>query len=66
MFKKGQLVQSPYTGALYVVLGLREGVLDLMSDAGYRVSWVWGPVAEGEPQLKLIGNNYRAKPKCSR
>ncbi|QHJ81130.1 MAG: hypothetical protein [Bacteriophage sp.] len=66
MFKKGQVVQSPYTGALYVVLGFSGGVLALMSDAGYFVNWVLGPIAEGEPQLKLIGNNYRAKPKFSR
>ena len=66
MFKKGQVVQSPYTGSLYVVLGFSGGVLDLMSSAGYRVSWVWGPIAENEPQLKLIGNNYQAKQKCSR
>lgn len=61
MFKKGQVVQSPYTGALYVVLGYQNGLLALISDAGYRVQWVDGPVSKEEPQLKLIGNNYKPK-----
>lgn len=63
MFKKGQLVRSKNTGRIYLVEGY--------DPTGFYVrgQTVRGPIYTlGAPNslLTLIGNNYQAKPKCSR
>lgn len=60
MFKKGQLVQSVCTGLMYVVIE-QDGTLlkaeSIRSKTPFNVS---------ADNMVLIGNNYRATPKCSR
>lgn len=66
MFKKGQLVKSPG--------GIVYGVVNRHSRTDPYYVWVTvvnGPAAGhmgmvAVHTLELIGNNYRAKPKCSR
>lgn len=64
MFKKGQLVQSVESGMYYVVAAV------LYSEQEYaRVSLAKNPSClfmTSRRGLRLIGNNYQAKPKCSR
>lgn len=59
MFKKGQLVRSSL-GSFYVVEGQNPRFVIVRSIAhGYCDTII-------PTRLKLIGNNYQAKPKCSR
>lgn len=61
MFKKGQLVQSLDTGVLYLITKvLTEHVMVVRHDENC------GDFHMRLGRLKLIGNNYRAKQKCSR
>nr|DAQ12140.1 MAG TPA: hypothetical protein [Caudoviricetes sp.] len=64
MFKKGQLVQSVESGDYYVVAEV------LYPEQEYaRVSLTKNPSClfmTRRQGLRLIGNNYRAKPKCLR
>ena len=59
MFKKGQLVKSSF-GNLYIidyVDGCRARVTSILGDFKILIL---------TERLRLIGNNYQAKPKCSR
>lgn len=57
MFKKGQLVRSKVSGKVY----LADGPYSLKAiDGAHSFKVIWRNVFE------LIGNNYQAKPKCSR
>ena len=63
MFKKGQLVRSKKTGRAYLVEG------DDPTGFYVRGAALVNPMRTlGAPErfLTLIGNNYQAKPKCSR
>ncbi len=63
MFKKGQLVQSVKYGAYYVVDHVyADGTLyavPMVRTLLHRLMFT-------PERLRLIGNNYQAKPKCSR
>lgn len=59
MFKKGQLVRSSF-GNLYTIDYVEGGIASVSSIlGGFKILIV-------TERLRLIGNNYRAKPKCSR
>lgn len=61
MFKKGQLVRSTRNGKNYVVLGRTIGERVWASHVRHQAGfWL------NTRCLRLIGNNYQAKPKCSR
>lgn len=65
MFKKGQLVRSMYTGCLYFIHEVtEEGCLEV----GHVSFLGTGRLGRtrSDKHLTLIGNNYQAKPKCSR
>ena len=57
MFKKGQLVRSDLSRSFYLVLAWPDS-LELNTGQIVRLNTygIW----------ELIGNNYQAKPKCSR
>lgn len=61
MFKKGQLVRTKDYGFIYIVEEDQRhpGVVSVRTVGG-----MCGTI--GADVLNLIGNNYRAKPKCSR
>ncbi|USW07559.1 hypothetical protein PF619_gp25 [Salmonella phage GRNsp27] len=60
MFKKGQLIRSKLTGHYFRVLGdnLKRPLVEAVRS---------GAIGNINPShVALIGNNYQAKPKCSR
>ena len=64
MFKKGQLIQSETTGMYYMV-----GDVKYPEQEYARVSPISNPacsIMTSKKCMRLIGNNYQAKPKCSR
>lgn len=65
MFKKGQLVRSKLTKCLYYVHAV---VSDGRIEIGHVSHLGVGGLGRVRPttNLTLIGNNYQAKPKCSR
>lgn len=75
MFKKGQLVRSKDTGRIYEFIRVYKSHF-LSGDRDYRTCALVRRIdrrpmyatAIGLPMhvLELIGNNYQAKPKCSR
>lgn len=61
MFKKGQLVRRINSPLFWVVQGRRyDGNCVIASTTKSRWDFI------DERFLKLIGNNYQARPKCSR
>ena len=63
MFKKGQLVRSHVTKRNFTVEAV-EGNLVLVKPAWD--CWNKQPFLIRPSALLLVGNNYQAKPKCSR
>ncbi len=63
MFKKGQLVQSVKYGDLYVVT---HSFTDGWAMTAPLTPKRMDKLLFSPERLRLIGNNYQAKPKCSR
>ena len=64
MFKPGQLVQSNVTGLYYVIEDIEYQKQEyLRVSLAHIRSHLFLTSRRG---LRLIGNNYRARPKCSR
>lgn len=65
MFKKGQIVRSKMTSNIYLVEGpCRTSGMSYVSTLHGRDKGLHGTIEHR--QVTLIGNNYQAKPKCSR
>ena len=65
MFKKGQLLRSKMTNNIYLVEGpCRTSGMSYVSTLHGLAKGLHGTIEDR--QVALIGNNYQAKPKCSR
>ena len=64
MFKKGQLIQSIKYGDYYVVT--QPGPVHAKAKPMSPKKWPLPYMFVEEPRFRIVGNNYQAKPKCSR
>lgn len=66
MFKKGQLVRSTRTGWLHVVQYSYGKPTDFINVRCVSRKTMRPMLCMPSEEMELIGNNYQAKPKCSR
>ena len=63
MFKKGQLVRSLVTKRNFTVMSVEDNLILVKPEWD---CWNKQPFLIRPSALILVGNNYQAKPKCSR
>lgn len=68
MFKKGQVVRDKETGVIFLIEGggAKGSLLDILGALAATQLPCGTPYLGRFNSCELIGNHYRAKPKCSR